>query len=75
MLFYRLKDLRNDKDLTQTEVGEVLGIPQTVYSRYERGSQPLPLHHLMALADYYGTSTDYILGRTDVKQPYPESEE
>ena len=65
MYFRRLRDLREDRDLKQTDVAALLGIRQTVYSRYERGSQNLPLEHLLALADYYGVSTDSILGRTN----------
>lgn len=65
MYFKRLRDLREDRDLTQTDVAALLGIRQTVYSRYERGYQNLPLEHLLVLADYYHVSTDYILGRTD----------
>ncbi|MBO4940748.1 MAG: helix-turn-helix transcriptional regulator [Clostridia bacterium] len=65
MLFRRLKDLREDHDLKQSEVAEFLGIQQTVYSRYERGFQNIPLEHLMKLAEKYNVSTDYILGITD----------
>lgn len=65
MYFRRLRDLREDRDLKQTDVAALLGIRQTVYSRYERGYQNLPLEHLLTLADYYGVSTDYILGRTN----------
>ena len=65
MYFRRLRDLREDRDLKQTDVAALLGIRQTVYSRYELGYQNLPLEHLLALADYYGVSTDYILGRTN----------
>ena len=65
MYFRRLRDLREDRDLKQTDVAALLGIRQTVYSRYERGYQNLLLEHLLALADYYGVSTDYILGRTN----------
>ena len=60
MYFRRLRDLREDRDLKQTDVAALLGIRQTVYSRYERGYQNLPLEHLLALADYYGVSNDYI---------------
>ncbi len=70
MLFGRLRDLREDRDLLQTDIAEVLGISQTVYSRYERGFQTIPIPHLLRLADFYGTSTDYILGRTNVIEPY-----
>jgi len=64
MYLQRLRDLREDKDLTQTEVAAYLGIQQTVYSRYERGFQTIPPEHLLKLADFYSVSTDYILGRT-----------
>lgn len=65
MYFKRLRDLREDHDLTQSEVAAYLGIAQTVYSRYERGFQTIPVEHLINLADLYKVSTDYILGRTD----------
>lgn len=72
MLFGRLKDLREDNDLSQEQVGKILGIQQTVYSRYERGFHTIPVEYLLILADYYKTSTDYILGRTNISKPYPE---
>ncbi|MGN0522649.1 MAG: helix-turn-helix domain-containing protein [Eubacterium sp.] len=65
MYFQRLRDLREDRDMKQADIAEFLGIQQTVYSRYERGFQNIPLEYLLALADYYGVSTDYILGRTN----------
>lgn len=65
MYFQRLRDLREDKDMKQADVAELLGIQQTVYSRYERGFQNIPIEHLIKLADYYDVSTDYILGRTN----------
>jgi len=65
MYFRRLRDLREDSDLNQAQVGELLGISQTVYSRYERGFQSIPLEHLIKLADYYNVSVDYMLNRTD----------
>ncbi len=68
MYFQRLKDLRVDKDLRQEDVAQLLGIAQTVYSRYERGAQPIPVVHLLRLADFYGVSTDYMLGRTNNPQ-------
>lgn len=71
MFFRRLRDLREDHDFWQEDVAEVLGISQTVYSRYERGFQTIPVVHLLKLADFYSVSTDYILGRTDVSAPYP----
>ena len=64
MLFPRIKDMRDDFDLAQKEIAAVLGISQTVYSRYERGFQTIPLEHLIKLADYYRVSLDYLTGRT-----------
>lgn len=63
MYFKRLRDLREDHDMKQSEVAEYLGIQQTVYSRYKRGFQSIPVEHLIKLADLYKVSTDYILGR------------
>lgn len=65
MYFQRLRDLREDKDMKQVEIADMLGIQQTVYSRYERGFQNIPIEHLLKLADFYNVSTDYILGRTN----------
>lgn len=65
MYFQRLRDLREDKDLKQADIANFLGIQQTVYSRYERGFQNIPIEHLLKLADFYNVSTDYILGRTN----------
>lgn len=68
MHFQRLKDLREDNDMNQTQIAEILNTKQTVYSRYERGFQTIPLEHLIRLADFYGVSIDYIVGRTNVKE-------
>lgn len=68
MYFQRLRDLREDKDLNQTQVAKLLFTSQTVYSRYERGALTIPVEHLLTLADFYGVSVDYILGRTSKKQ-------
>ena len=65
MYFRRLRDMREDADLSQENVAQILGIRQTVYSRYERGYQTIPLIHLIRLADYYKVSLDYLTGRTD----------
>ncbi|MBQ8904627.1 MAG: helix-turn-helix transcriptional regulator [Oscillospiraceae bacterium] len=67
MYFQRLRDLREDKDLNQTQIAELLFTSQTVYSRYERGFQTIPVEHLLILADFYDVSVDYILGRTNNK--------
>ena len=58
----RIRDLREDHDKTQQEIAEVLGTSQTMYARYERGANQLPLHHLVTLCKYYGVSADYVLG-------------
>lgn len=68
MYFQRLRDLREDMDMTQMQIADILGIRQTVYSRYERGFQTIPVEHLLVLAEYYGVSADYILGRTNNKK-------
>lgn len=68
MYLRRLRDLREDMDLKQINIAQILNIQQTVYSRYERGYQTIPLEHLIKLADFYGVSLDYIVGRTD--KPY-----
>lgn len=65
LYFHRLRDLREDADLSQREVAALLGIQQTVYSRYERGFQTIPLEHLLKLAEHYHVSVDYILERTN----------
>ena len=70
MYFSRLKDLREDADLAQKQVAALLGIDQRVYSNYETGKRDLPVRHLVMLADFYKTSTDYILGRTNNTNPY-----
>ena len=67
MYFQRLRDLREDKDLNQTQIAEMLGIKQTVYSRYERGFQTIPVENSLTLADFYDLSTYYIFGRTNNK--------
>ncbi len=58
----RIRDLREDNDLTQREVAEYLGTSQTMYARYERGANELPIHHLISLCSLYKVSSDYILG-------------
>lgn len=59
----RLRNLREDHDMTQAEVAAYLGTSQTMYSRYERGSNELPVRYLMQLCDFYKVSADYLLGR------------
>ena len=61
----RIRDLREDNDKTQQEIADVLDTSQTMYARYERGANELPLHHLITLCKFYNVSSDYILGLTD----------
>lgn len=67
----RLRALREDSDRTQAEIAAVLHIRQNTYSQYENGHRQIPIELLISLAKYYKTSTDYILGLTDVRTPYP----
>lgn len=60
-----IRDLREDNDLTQQQIAQYLGTSQTMYARYERGANELPIHHLIKIAEFYNVSTDYILGRTN----------
>lgn len=71
-LNYRIRDLREDKDLTQTDMANFLNIHQTTYSSYELGDLNIPVSALDKLADFYKTSIDYLVGRTDEKKPYPK---
>ncbi|MDE5973384.1 MAG: helix-turn-helix domain-containing protein [Eubacterium sp.] len=65
--FQRIRDLREDADLKQKEIAAILGIDQRVYSNYEMGKREIPVHLLIILADYYDTTIDYLVGRTDNK--------
>lgn len=69
----RIRDLREDADLTQQQLAAYLNCDQSLYSKYERGERALPLDAAVRLAQYYGVSLDYLLGLTDVKQPYPRA--
>ena len=68
----RIKNMREDHDLTQKQVAEYLNIKQNTYSQYETGNRQIPIEVLVALAELYKTSTDYLLGLTDQKTPYPK---
>lgn len=70
MYFKRIEDLRIDHDLTQQEIADQLGLHREVYRRYEKGTRTIPIDCLMRLADHYHTSTDYLLGRTNILKPY-----
>lgn len=66
----RLKDLREDLDIKQEVIAKYLNVKQNTYSQYENGQRQLPIGVLIKLAKYYNVSTDYILGITDIKEPY-----
>ena len=61
----RIRDLREDHDKTQQDIADILGTSQTMYARYERGANEMPIRHLIVLCKYYGVSADYILGLKD----------
>ena len=69
----RIRDLRDDHDKTQQEIADLLNMHRSVYRRYESGEREAPAWVVVKLADYYGVSTDYLLGRTDHPAPYPPS--
>ncbi len=69
----RLKELREDKDLYQKDVAKILNMSQTGYSQYETETNDIPIEILKKLADYYNTSIDYLLYRTDERKPYKKS--
>ena len=64
--YQRLRDLREDRDMTQAQVAELLGTAREQYNRYELGKQEIPFHHVIALAKLYNVTIDYIAGLTDV---------
>ncbi len=67
MYFPRMAQLRSDADMGQKEIGAMLGIDQRVYSNYETGKREIPVRYLMVLADFYHTTIDYIVGRTNIR--------
>jgi len=69
--FDTIKDLREDSDTKQETLAKILNVKQTTYSKYELGKINIPVEALIKLADFYNTSIDYIVGRTDCRQPYP----
>lgn len=73
MYKHKIRDLREDRDLSQKALAEYLQIHQTTYSDYELGRLNVPVNVLHRLADYYGVSIDYLLGRTQRKTPYPKN--
>lgn len=73
-MYLRIRDLRNDNDWNQEKVAGLLNMSQTGYSKYETGENELPVKVLIKLAEIYETSTDYILGLTNVREPYERVE-
>lgn len=71
----RIRDLREDADLTQTQIAQYLKMSQTGYSKYETGENDVPTAVWQALADFYHVSVDYLMGRTDVKTPCPQTQQ
>lgn len=71
-MYERIRNLREDRDLTQREIAELLHCTQVCYSNYEIGKRDIPTDVLETLADFYSVSVDYLLGRTNVKKPYPK---
>lgn len=71
-MYKRIRDLREDKDLNQTEIAKILGMSQTGYSKYETGENDIPTAILIKLANFHNTSVDYILGITNDKNAYPK---
>ena len=69
-MYRRIRDLREDRDLTQAQLGAAIGVSQRTYAYYESGQRMLPPQILCALADYYGVSVDYLLERTDEPTPH-----
>ena len=72
MKFETIRNLRIDGGYTQAQIAEYLNVKQNTYSQYEIGTLNYPIEALMKLADFYGVSVDYLLGRTSVKDPYPK---
>lgn len=69
----RIREIREDKDLTQSDIAKILNVSQVAYSFYEIGKRQLPIELLIKLAKYYNTSTDYLLELTDERKAYPKS--
>lgn len=72
-MYQRIRDLREDKDMNQTQMAKILGMSQTGYSKYETGENDIPTQILIKLAIFHETSIDYILGQTNIKERYKEN--
>ncbi len=75
MIYERIRNLREDSDFTQQQIADKLFINRRTYSSYENGVRNMPIEILSLIADIFNTSTDYLIGRTDVKKPYPPSKQ
>ena len=73
--YERIRNLREDRDLTQKQIAEVLDLTQRSYSRYENADSMMPIDILIKIADFYGVSVDYLLERTDIRKQYPKKRE
>ena len=73
-MFERIRNLREDHDLTQSDLAQILHVSQRAYSRYENAERAVPIEILIALSKHYGVSIDYLLNQTDVKKPYPRKD-
>ena len=71
-MYQRIRDLREDRDLTQEDLAKFLNCTQACYSNYENGKRDIPLEVMSSLADFYHVSVDYLMGRTNTKDPYPD---
>lgn len=71
--YERIRNLREDHDLTQSFMGNILNITQRTYSNYESDNHAIPIEVLSKLADFYETSVDYLINRTNIKKPYPKN--
>ena len=74
-MYRRIRDLREDADLTQKQMGEILNCSQRIYSNYERGDVDISTQILIKLAEFHKTSVDYLLGLTNEKRPYPRNKD
>ena len=72
-MYRRIRDLREDKDMTQKQIGDILNMSQTGYNQYEIGKNDIPTRVLIKLSEFYGTSVDYLLGITNEFKPYPRN--
>lgn len=75
MIYERIRNLREDSDFTQQQIADKLFINRRTYSSYENGVRNMPIEILSLIADIFNTSTDYLMGRTDIKKPYPPSKQ